>query len=150
MVLTLDKLNFNDTYLLNKIFEWRNDENTRINSINTNLITTDIFNNIINKYKQCDICPYIIYDNIEPIGIFTFILENEIIYIGVNISPLHRNKGNAKNALELLLQSNILNNKKIIAKIKKTNIPSINLFSKYFNYFSEDDLYIQYIYYDYQ
>jgi RimJ/RimL family protein N-acetyltransferase len=150
MVLTLDKLNFNDTYLLNNIFEWRNDENTRINSINTNLISIDIFNNIINKYKQCDICPYIIYDDLEPIGIFTFILENETIYIGINISPVHRNKGMGKKALELLLQSNILNNNKIIAKIKKTNISSINLFSKYFNYFCEDNLYIQYIYYNYQ
>ena len=60
MILTLDKINFEDTDLLNNIFEWRNDENTRLNSINTNLITIDIFNNIINKYKQSEIL------NVEP------------------------------------------------------------------------------------
>jgi RimJ/RimL family protein N-acetyltransferase len=146
MVLTLNKLNFNDTHLLNKILEWRNDENTRINSLNTNLITFEIFNKIIDKYKQSEICPYIIYDDIEPIGIFTFILENKTIYIGINISPLHRNKGYAKKALELLLESNILNNKTIIAKIKKTNIQSINLFKKYFLFYKEDNEFIEYYY----
>jgi RimJ/RimL family protein N-acetyltransferase len=149
MVLTLDKINFEDINLLNIIFEWRNNENTRLNSINTNIITIHIFNNIINKYKQSEILPYIIYNDCIPVGIFTFISENNNTYIGINIDPLHRKKGIGKEAIELLLKLNILNNKIIIAKIKKTNIPSINLFSKYFNYFCEDDIFIQYIYYNY-
>ena len=146
MVLTLNKLNFNDTNLLNKILEWRNDENTRINSLNTNLITLEIFNKIIDKYKQSEICPYIIYNDIEPIGIFTFIVDNNNTYIGINISPQYRNKGVAKNALEILLTESVLDNKKIIAKIKKTNIPSINLFKKYFLFYKEDDEFIEYYY----
>ena len=35
---------------------------------------------------------------------------------------------------------------KIYSKIKKTNIASINIFSKYFFYLNEDDSYINFIY----
>ena len=50
MSLNIIKINYNDKYILEQIFKWRNDELTRNNSINTNLISYEIFNKIINNY----------------------------------------------------------------------------------------------------
>jgi RimJ/RimL family protein N-acetyltransferase len=146
MSLKLEYINFNDKNLLNKIYIWRNDENTRLNSLNTNIITIEIFNKIINKYKESNLKPLIIYDNNIEIGIVTFIQEKEYYYIGINICQEYRNKGIGKKTLNLLINSKLFNNKKIIAKIKKINKPSINIFSNYFTYLKEDNDFIEYIF----
>ena len=143
MSLSLQKIDYSDENLLNKLFEMRNEENTRMNSLNTEPITLEIFQKIINKYKESNIDPFIIYVDSNPIGIISFVKNNDEIFIGINIDKNYRNKGIGNKALELLL--NKLNNITLIAKIKKTNIGSIKLFSKYFNYHKECELFIEFI-----
>jgi hypothetical protein len=60
MSITLKKLDYTDGGLLEKIFEWRNNEVTRKFSNNTNVITPDVFQKIIEKYKESNINPLII------------------------------------------------------------------------------------------
>lgn len=144
MSLSLQKIDYNDENLLKKLFEMRNEENTRMNSLNTEPITFDIFLKIIDKYKESNIDPFIIYIDSYPVGIISFVKNNDEIFIGINIDINFRNKGIGNQALELLL--NQLKNITIIAKIKKTNIGSIKLFSKYFKYYKECNHFIQYIY----
>jgi hypothetical protein len=91
-MLRLEFLNFEDKEILEKILEWRNDEVTRQNSNNTNIITEDIFDIILNKYKESPIKPLVAYDDNVPIGILTFVESNSKIYIGINIDPLERGK----------------------------------------------------------
>jgi RimJ/RimL family protein N-acetyltransferase len=142
MILELKIINFNDNNILNKILEWRNDEQTRYYSNNSNIITSDIFEIIINKYKESNINPLIIYlDNIE-VGIISFVKNNDKIYIGINIDKNYRNMKIGSNALEYFIKNkNILinNNFRIYALVKNNNIASINLFSKYFIFLNNDN-----------
>ena len=61
MNLNLKKIDYNNKFILDKILEWRNDEETRYYSNNSNIITNEIFELIINKYKESGIDPLIIY-----------------------------------------------------------------------------------------
>ena len=45
----LETIDFKNKMLLDKVLEWRNDMDTRNNSINTSIITEDIFHNIIEQ-----------------------------------------------------------------------------------------------------
>jgi len=143
MSIYLQKINYSDQNLINKLLELRNEEETRNNSLNTNIITPEIFQNIILKYKESNIDPFIIYQNEIPIGIISFVKNNDEIFIGINIDKNYRNKGIGNLALELTIKE--LKNTKIIAKIKKNNTNSIKLFSKYFKYHKECSQFIEYI-----
>ena len=132
MNLVFKKIDFNNEDLLNKIFEWRNDEVTRKFSNNTNIITKETFNIIINKYKESTIDPIIIYlDNIE-VGLFSFSKSDDKIFIGININPKYRNKKIGSFALKKLLEmkKELINTDIIFASVKKENIFSIYLFNK--------------------
>ena len=75
-MLKLEKIDYYNKELLDKILVWRNDKTTRQYSNNSNIITEDIFNIILNKYKESKIDPLIInYDNIN-VGIITFVIFN--------------------------------------------------------------------------
>ena len=134
-MLKLENIDYYNKELLDKILVWRNDKTTRQYSNNSNIITEDIFNIILNKYKESKIDPLIInYDNIN-VGIITFVIFNEIYYIGINIDSNYRNKNIGKLSLEYLLENYKIffnENINIHALIKKENIASLNLFSKYF------------------
>ena len=150
----LDTINFNNEKLLKNILEWRNNYETRQNSLHNLYITNEIFNNIIEKYKKSDYKPLIIYQineqNIQnniPVGIITFIYENNNYYIGININPSFRNKNIASKALNKLINTSIIKDI-IYAKIKKNNMYSIKLFSKFFTLSYTDDNFIYY-YYDF-
>jgi len=151
MNINLKELDFNDEKILNKIYNWRNEESARKNFINTNEINYKIFEIIIQKYKDSNIIPYIIFYDNEECGIIYFTLDNNNIYIGINIDINYRGKNIGKNAINMMLsdfQIKYSNVNKIYSKIKKTNIASINIFSKYFFYLNEDDSYINFIYYN--
>lgn len=140
-------LDFKNKELLDKIFEWRNDPNTRINSNNTNIITEEIFDLILNKYKESKIKPLIAYANNIPVGILTFVESNSKIYIGININPLERSNGYGKLILKYFLDNYknfIYQTTVIYAEVKKINIPSVNLFSKFFDLNEENDTSIVY------
>ena len=148
MNLELRYIDYNNKELLNNILKWRNNEETRNNSNNTNIITTDVFDIILKKYKESNIDPIIIYlDNIE-VGIFTFIKNDDKIFIGININPNYRNMKIGSQSLKLLIDSSnkfLINTNKIYASIKKNNISSFNLFNKYFT-FLNDDQYFNHFY----
>lgn len=134
-MLRLEFLNFEDKDLLSKILEWRNDPDTRTNSNNTNIITQDIFKIILQKYLESPIKPLVAYDNDIPIGILSFVLSNNKIFVGINIDPQKRGNNYGSKILEYfcLNYSKYIETSTIIyAEVKKTNIPSVKLFSKYF------------------
>lgn len=141
-MIKLEKIDYNNKILLDKILSWRNDKITRQYSNNNNIITEDIFNIILNKYKESRLDPLIIkYDNID-VGIITFVILNNIYYIGINIDSNYRNKNIGKLSLQYLLENckKFFNkNIDIYALIKKENISSLKLFSKYFDYLNEDE-----------
>lgn len=141
MIINLKKIDYNNKNLLEKILEWRNDEETRFFSNNTNIITNEVFELIINKYKESGIDPIIIYlDNIE-VGIISFVNNNNKKYIGINIDKNYRKMKIGSFALkEFINKINLENNKlndTIYALINKENIKSIKLFEKYFNLLEE-------------
>ena len=142
--INLIKLNYNDQKLLDLILKWRNNEDTRFFSNNTNIITPDNFNIIITKYKESEIEPIIIYNNTEPIGIISFIKIKDNIYIGINIDNNYRNKHIGSISLQKLIDnsSSFFNkNIKIYAQIKKYNIASLKLFEKFFILLNETENY---------
>ena len=142
-MLRLEFINFEDKEILEKILEWRNDEVTRQNSNNTNIITKDIFDIILNKYKESPIKPLVAYYDNVPIGILTFVESNSKIYIGINIDPKNRSKSYGYKILEyfILNYKNYINKSTIIyAEVKKINIPSVKLFLKLFDFNKETEL----------
>jgi RimJ/RimL family protein N-acetyltransferase len=140
--LSLKIINYNNKNLLNKIFEWRNDEKTRYYSNNSNIITYDIFEIIINKYKDSAINPLIIYlENVE-VGIISFVKKDDKIYIGINIDNNFRNMKIGKNAIQYFIKNknNFIDKKcKIYALVKNNNLSSINLFNNYFIFLNKDE-----------
>jgi predicted acetyltransferase len=149
MNLELRKIDYNNQDLLNKILDWRNDQETRNNSNNTNIITNEIFKLILQKYKESNIDPIIIYLGDTEVGIFTFVKNDDKIFIGININPNYRNMKIGSKSLKLFIESSskfsIKN--KIYASIKKENISSYNLFNKYFKFLNEDQ-YFNHFYLD--
>ena len=141
-MIELEKLNFENKFILDKIFEWRNDENTRKFSNNTNIITKDIFEKIIIKYKECNLSPLMIKFNDLYVGIITFVENDNKIFIGINIDFNHRGKNIGSLALKELVESNYLSNNQIFAQIKKENISSIKLFTKFFQLIEENNDYL--------
>jgi len=153
MNLELRKIDYNNQDLLNKILDWRNDQQTRNNSNNTNIITNEIFELILQKYKESTIDPIIIYLGDAEVGIFTFVKNHDKIFIGININPNYRNMKIGSKSLELFIKSSTeFTNKtyktdKIYASIKKDNTSSYNLFNKYFKFLNEDQ-YFNHFYLD--
>jgi hypothetical protein len=146
MHITLKNLNFDDITLLNKILEWRNDNETRLNSNNTNIITNELFLNIIQKYKDSNIKPLIIYLDDTEVGLITFINNDNRIILGININPNYRNMRIGTLALEEFIKNKnmYIGDNDIYAIVKKTNNPSLYLFKKYFKINYEDDLLIEF------
>lgn len=139
-MINLVPLNYSDNKLLENILSWRNDETTRNNSNNTNIITQEIFNKILIKYKDSNIDPLIIYKNEVPVGIITFINSDDKIFIGINLSPQYRGQNLGSESLNFLINNSnkyFKSDIKIYAQVKKINIPSIKLFTKFFK--SEED-----------
>lgn len=141
MNIKLKELNYNDNILLNKILKWRNDDETRLNSNNTNIITDEIFINILQKYKDSKINPLVIYLNEDAVGIITFIKNENKTILGININPNYRNMRIGSFALkEFIKCKNFYIDNTVYAIVKKTNIPSILLFKKYFKINYENNL----------
>lgn len=147
MIINLKSLDYDNVELINQILFWRNDIDTRKNSINSEEITICTLKNILNEYKNSGIGPYIINFNDINIGIVSFVKKDHI-YIGINIDKNYRNKGIGSYVLkEILSELNTSNIKEdIYAKIKKNNISSSKLFKKYFNFLTENNEYCIYKY----
>lgn len=150
MSIILENLNYNDEETLNIIFELRNDKSAYEHFINNNPITQDTFKLILDKYKQSNIIPQIILYNNIKVGIICFTLEDDKLYIGININKDYRGKKIGDSSIQLIIEKfkNNLAIKRIYASIKKTNIASNKLFIKYFIFEKSDEIYNHYIYYN--
>jgi RimJ/RimL family protein N-acetyltransferase len=146
MDIKLIKIDYSNKNLLDKIFTWRNDPDTIINSINNNNISTEDFKKIIVSYKNSTLDPLIVFENNIEIGILSFNNNNNNkIFIGINIDKNYRSKGIGNKVIEIFCKE-YKDIHSIYAKIKKHNIPSIKIFSKFFKYYDEDELYITYLF----
>jgi predicted acetyltransferase len=77
------------------------------------------------------------------VGIFTFVKNDDKIFIGININPNYRNMKIGSKSLKLFIESSSKFSIKdiIYASIKKENTSSYNLFNKYFKFLNEDQNY---------
>ena len=121
------------------IMEWRNDETTRLMSINSNLKHWDTFkdeyyNNYLNNPAY-----FVTYNNIK-IAFVSFIPVNNDIFnykIGINLSPEYRGKNLSKYVLLTALKN--IESGIILAEIKQLNFKSIKLFESCgFTYYESD------------
>jgi len=165
MSITLQKLDYKDSESLKKIFEWRNDEVTRKFSNNTNIITPEIFQKILEKYKESNIDPLLIFLDNSAVGVLTFVNNNNNnnnntnnnnnnhnkIYIGINIDPSYRNKNIGSLSLDYFKKNKQLffgintPTPNIHALVNKKNHASLKLFYKHFVYFYETENYIEFL-----
>jgi RimJ/RimL family protein N-acetyltransferase len=115
-----------------RTFEWANDEQTRINSFNSESITFEEHSAWFdNKLTDKTALYYICEMNNNPIGLIRFDIEDDRVITGIVIDKKFRGK---KLASEFLLKGcetiSKLTNNPIVAFIKKENIPSIRSFEK--------------------
>ncbi len=119
------------------LFNWRNDEETRKNSLNTEQITLEQHKKWFEKsLKNQDREIFIISDRQtnKSIGTIRFDKRPEgFSVVSLNVSPIHRGKGYGTKILKLLSNYYLKNNPKtyyIMANIKPFNIFSIKAFEK--------------------
>lgn len=136
--LHLTRASVND---VNILFEWRNDDTVRKNSLSTQKITyeehAEWFAKKINE-KNCLL--YICYLGLVPVGqIRIDVAENEG-KISYSVDRKYRNKGIGHyiiNNLDYILKENVRGEFKLIGVVKKTNRVSKTIFIK--NGFNEED-----------
>jgi RimJ/RimL family protein N-acetyltransferase len=111
-----------------QLFDWVNDEEVRKNSLNTNQISIiDHFTWFQAKIKSETTRIYLLTDEFDsPIGQIRVDKVNENYEIDYSISNVHRGRGLGNKIVELLItQMGYVN---LLAKVKKTNVPSIKVF----------------------
>ena len=117
---------------INLLFEWSNLKSVINNSLKRKKIKFQEhkiwFNKTLSLKKNVK---KIVYINKNPIGIIRLEKKYNNFYISYMISPKYRKKGFAYQALKhILFNKKIKNIKKLVAIVKKDNIPSIKIFSK--------------------
>lgn len=122
------------------LYKWANDPLTRKNSFNSDQIEygrhCTWFEKMINNDN---VLMYILVYNGEMAGNVRLNIENGVAEIGYAIAPSYRGKGLGNKIIDLISREaayNVLINK-LIAKVKKTNLPSRLIFEK--NGFVQDD-----------
>jgi RimJ/RimL family protein N-acetyltransferase len=109
-----------------QLFEWANDEEVRKNSLNSNKISIiDHFIWFQNKSATTKIY-FLIDEYSTAIGQIRVDKINDYYEIDYSISKSYRGKGFGNKILELLISQ--MGNVNLLAKIKKTNLPSIKVF----------------------
>ena len=143
-----------DSSHLRLIWEWRNDPQTIYMSRNAQPISLDLhskwFHNVISE--ELSYIYVLIWNNV-PVGMARFdLLENNInaCEISINLGPDFRNQGLSKILLSMSINKfkNDIKEKMVIyAEIKKENMQSIQLFSKYgFSLMTDNGTMNKYIY----
>lgn len=114
------------------LYKWANDPIVRQNSFQTEEIPYDTHREWFDRMMENkNIIQYILMDGKEPVGQIRLMIDGDVAEIGYSISSLHRQKGYGRLILQLILEE--VNNKypeikKLIAKVKPTNIASKKLF----------------------
>lgn len=112
-----------------QLFDWVNEEDVRKNSFNTNQISIiDHFTWFHAKIKSETTKIYLLIDEFDfAIGQIRVDKINEYYEIDYSISNPYRGRGLGNKIVELLLTR--MGNVNLIAKVKKTNKPSIKVFT---------------------
>ena len=125
-ILGLRKVTKNDWKVL---FDWRNDEITRQNSLNSQMVTLIDHKEYIQKIITTpEINQFILEYNDEPVGtIREIILENNEIELSYTVSPRYRGK-----KIGQIMMSMYLIEKKgtFLCEIKVGNVSSISMIKK--------------------
>lgn len=126
-IITLRKINNKDFSFL---LDWRNDNLTRENSLNTNIINNNDHNIYIkqlqsNPYKK----QFIMELNKKPVAtIREEHKESAKVELSFMVNPKYRNKRIG----QLLMNIYLLNKKgSFVCKVKANNIPSIKMIKKF-------------------
>jgi RimJ/RimL family protein N-acetyltransferase len=127
------------------IYEWRNNEDTRFNSINTNEITwQDHCKWYLNVLSSLNVFMVIgILNDGTKIGVVRFNLHPNVAFVSINLNPSFRGKKLSSLLLLLSIKKFLTENNLIIrAKIKRSNISSIKCFTRcgFKFYFSKDEV----------
>jgi RimJ/RimL family protein N-acetyltransferase len=112
------------------VFEWRNDELTRLMSHTTNVVQWDEHNkwfdySLTNEFRLLVICEEI--ESQEKVAVVRFDIESERGLISINLAPNKRGKGLAKPCLReaiLFFKTTFPDVLFINAEIKTVNVPS--------------------------
>lgn len=114
------------------LYEWANDPIVRQNSFQTEKIPYDTHRQWFERMiKNKNIVQYILMDSKEPVGQIRLMIDGNVAEISYSISVHQRQKGYGRLILELILEEvrhKYPEIKKLIAKVKPTNIASKKLF----------------------
>lgn len=110
------------------IFDWSNDYITRLNSLDQRKIGFNEHKIWFNrKILENNYFFMVLQD--EPVGTFRLDVNKKTCNISLNISPNHRGKGIGSKILLYIL--NNFNDKLLEASVKKSNLYSTKIFTKY-------------------
>jgi len=130
------------------LFEWANDKETRQNAFNSHQITYEEHQKwFLRKLESGNTAIYIYCIEDIPIGQVRIDIDNENGLISYSVDAEHRSRGHGSKTVELLetiVSKETLNLKVLIAKVKKSNIPSQRVFERLHYLISEKDDYIEY------
>jgi UDP-2,4-diacetamido-2,4,6-trideoxy-beta-L-altropyranose hydrolase len=127
--LKMKKADYNDLY---NYYNWVNDRDVIKNSFTKKFILFDDhkkwFLNQLKFSKKNYL--YIFYLNQLPIGQVRLNCSNKICKIDYSVDKDFRGRGFALQMIKKIIKMRFFNCKKIIAEVKKKNIPSIKIFKK--------------------
>lgn len=133
-MIILQKATIEDAHIL---FEWRNDDEVRKRSFNSNKVSyEEHLKWFMNKLYSSNTKIYIVKDNKTPIGVIRLDdkgKNNKII--SFSIDKEHRNKGHASKLLKLIKVE--FKEYNLIGKVKYNNMGSIKAFQNA-QYFMEE------------
>lgn len=114
------------------IWEWRNDPITRQMSFDSHVVPWEIHEkwfeqSLINPNRHI----YVFYLENIPVAMIRLDIDNEEAEIGINVDPSKRGKGYGTAAIkECIKTAANLGVRRLIAKVKSNNKPSIHAFIK--------------------
>jgi len=130
------------------LFTWANDETTRQNAFNTQQITYKEHQQWFKAKLESDNSIIYIYCTEDTaIGQVRIEIDKDQALISYSIDIAHRAQGHGSKIVEILeetIKTELPATKKLIAKVKKENIPSQRIFEKLSYKRIEKDDYIEY------
>jgi len=116
------------------LFDWRNNERARENSLNTDLISwSDHVNWFSDRIKDPNTTIFMIYADDIKIGSIRFEEKESIYRVSVVLAPEHTGKGLGAEIIRygtelFLMRKKVL--KPVIAEVKENNIASLKAFKR--------------------
>lgn len=126
--LRLKKLNLSHKKIL---FKWYNLKTVLKNSLKGKKFTISEHDRWFSKQLVSQNIIKVIYVNETPIGVIRLEKNKSFYLLSYMVAPKYRRKGFAFKAIKQIISSfKVKKNKKIVAIVKKNNIPSVTIFNK--------------------